>query len=79
MEYKLDCTSISCPLPIVQISQRMAKMELGDTLEITATDPGFKLDVEAWCATTGNTLKSMEKSQENYRVVIEKNSKGKES
>ncbi|GAB4342640.1 MAG: hypothetical protein OHK0038_22590 [Flammeovirgaceae bacterium] len=31
-------------------------MNIGDTLEVSATDPAFKADIEAWVRKTGNEL-----------------------
>jgi len=59
-EYKadrcLDCTGLRCPLPIVRVSKTIKEMSCGQTLSITATDPAFKSDLEAWVRTMGHEL-----------------------
>ena len=52
----LDCKDLSCPMPIVKLSLKMKQMQVGESIEITATDPAFKADVEAWVRKTGNQL-----------------------
>ena len=47
-------------------------MEEGGRLEITATDPGFARDAEAWCASTGNRFVSCASSAGRHRVTVEK-------
>jgi peroxiredoxin family protein len=37
----------------------MDELSPGQVLKITATDPGFKMDVGAWCDSTGNSLISV--------------------
>jgi tRNA 2-thiouridine synthesizing protein A len=49
----LDCKALSCPLPIVRVSQAMKEMLPGQTLLIEAVDPAFQSDLEAWARTTG--------------------------
>ncbi len=72
---KLDACGLQCPGPIVRLKQAMDKMEIGERLEMTATDAGFANDVQAWCNSTGNILvsKTMEKGV--FTVVVEKSAK----
>ncbi len=57
---RIDCTGMSCPMPIVEIAKAVRAMEPGDVLEVTANDLAFKLDVEAWSRKTGHALASFE-------------------
>lgn len=59
-DQQLDCTGMNCPMPIVEISKAVKKMDSGDLLTVTATDLAFKLDVEAWTRRTGHPLVSFE-------------------
>jgi tRNA 2-thiouridine synthesizing protein A len=52
----LDCRSLNCPMPIVKIAKAMRTMEVAQVLKVTASDPAFKADVEAWVRKTGNEL-----------------------
>lgn len=52
----LDCTGLSCPMPIVKLAQKMKEMQKGGVLEMIASDVGSKEDVPAWCKRTGNEL-----------------------
>lgn len=66
----LDCIGLQCPGPIVKVYDAVNSMEDGDTLEVTASDPGFVRDIGAWCLTTGNTLVSAGKEGNEYKAVL---------
>ncbi|MBO4382536.1 MAG: FAD-dependent oxidoreductase, partial [Clostridia bacterium] len=68
----LDCIGLQCPGPIVKVYEAVGSMADGDTLEVTASDPGFVRDIGAWCATTGNTLISAGKDGTDYKAVLMK-------
>lgn len=49
--HDLDATGLKCPLPVLRASQRMASLEPGDRLVVTATDPATMPDMAAWART----------------------------
>lgn len=53
---KLDACGMQCPGPIMKLSEALKNAPEGHIVELSATDAGFKSDVEAWCKTTGNTM-----------------------
>ena len=55
-DVNLDCRGLNCPVPIVRISQAIKKMEAGQTLEVTADDPAFSADVDAWVSKMGHEI-----------------------
>jgi NADPH-dependent 2,4-dienoyl-CoA reductase/sulfur reductase-like enzyme/peroxiredoxin family protein/rhodanese-related sulfurtransferase/TusA-related sulfurtransferase len=57
--HKLDAIGLQCPGPIMKAFKAMAAMEVGDTLEIVASDPAFGRDIRAWSARTGHELLSV--------------------
>lgn len=61
-----------CPIPIIEISKIIKKMKSGETLAVSADDPAFCDDVKAWCEMTGNSLVSIDKSEEKCRAIIKK-------
>lgn len=72
---KVDACGLSCPGPIMKMKNAVESMKEGEQLEITATDPGFARDAEAWCGSTGNRFVSSSSAVGKYTVVIEKASK----
>lgn len=73
--FKVDATGIQCPGPIMRLAKSLEGRTAGDVIEITATDPGFVNDAGVWCATTGNTLLSMEEKDGKITAKIQKGKK----
>lgn len=68
----LDCSGLQCPGPIMKVYETMQEMATGDTLEVSASDPGFTRDIGAWCRRTGNNLVKTEKKGTQYIAVVQK-------
>jgi CoA-disulfide reductase len=68
----VDACGLQCPGPIMQVYKKSEELNDGDILEVTATDPGFKKDVAAWCDSTGNTLLSVDQSDGQIKALIRK-------
>ena len=66
----LDCSGMSCPLPVVKTSQAIKKMEVGQVLELLATDPGVEPDMKAWSGRTGNELLGISRDGDVFHVLI---------
>ncbi|WP_438432143.1 FAD-dependent oxidoreductase [Gorillibacterium sp. sgz500922] len=45
---ELDACGLCCPGPLVQLKRGMDRLQDGQVLRVTATDPGFLKDVGAW-------------------------------
>ncbi|WP_068785630.1 FAD-dependent oxidoreductase [Paenibacillus phocaensis] len=45
---ELDTCGLCCPGPLIQVKQAMDRLEIGQILHVTASDPGFYEDVQAW-------------------------------
>jgi len=59
-------------MPIVKTAQKIKEMKPGEVLEIVADDKGIKLDMPAWCKTTGNECLGVEESGGEYKVYVKK-------
>lgn len=53
-DHQLDVQGLACPMPIVKTKKTMNTMEVGETVEVIATDAGSKADLQAWAASTGH-------------------------
>ncbi len=69
---KVDATGLQCPGPIMKLSGALQGANVGDTIEITSTDPGFALDVEGFCKRTGNIYKSSTMTKAGFTSVLTK-------
>jgi len=52
----LDCSGMACPMPILKTKKAVDALQIGQVLQMTATDPGSVKDVEAWASKTGQQL-----------------------
>jgi tRNA 2-thiouridine synthesizing protein A len=52
----LDCSGLSCPMPIIKTKKAIDALQIGQVLEMIATDPGSKSDMDAWTKKTGHAL-----------------------
>jgi len=66
----LDLKGLLCPMPIVKMAKVIKEVEVGQTFEAVATDPGVMADVPAWCRSTGNELVSLNKVEKEFHFVI---------
>ncbi len=66
----VDCKGLSCPMPILKLAKGMKTLEVGQVLELLATDPGSKPDVPAWCEKTGNELIEAMEEEGVYKYYI---------
>jgi tRNA 2-thiouridine synthesizing protein A len=52
----LDTSGSLCPLPLLLAKREIRRLESGDVLVVTATDPEASVDFGAWVAVEGHTL-----------------------
>ena len=68
----LDARGLQCPMPVVKTSQEIKSIEVGQILQVLATDPGSMADIAAWSKSTGNALLSMGKDDGVFVFNIKK-------
>lgn len=66
----LDCKGLLCPMPIVKISKAIKKIEVGQVLEMLATDPGSEADMDAWIRQTGHELVDSTQAGDIYKYYV---------
>ncbi|HNW33441.1 MAG TPA: FAD-dependent oxidoreductase [Candidatus Ozemobacteraceae bacterium] len=74
--FELDACGLQCPGPLMKMRDRMEQLKAGQYLKVTATDPGFPPDVEAWCRRSGNKLVQTSGEKGRYSALIEKTASG---
>lgn len=52
----LNCEGELCPGPVIKVSRAIKGLQVGQVLEVRATDPGSLPDIEAWARQTGQEL-----------------------
>ena len=66
----LDCFGLLCPMPIVKTAAKIKEIEIGQVLEVLATDEGIKEDMPAWCRATGHELLAVDGADGEYKLYI---------
>lgn len=66
----IDVRGKFCPTPVLETAKAMKDVPPGEILEILATDPAAKPDLEAWAKRTGNEFLGAESTGECVRIYI---------
>ena len=56
MSHRVDARRLLCPMPVIRTQDVAAKLQPGEELEVTATDPGALHDIPAWCRIHGHEV-----------------------
>ena len=72
-DHQVDVRGLNCPLPILRAKKAIAKINIGETLEVLSTDPGSVKDFEAFANQTGNELLASEDNNGEFRFLLKKN------
>lgn len=64
----LDTKGLLCPAPVIKTSQAIKQIQIGQVLQVVATDPGSKPDLSSWARMTGNELLGMSEDESSPKV-----------
>lgn len=64
----LDCSGLSCPMPVIKTSKAIKQLEIGQVLRVISTDSGSPPDMAAWSRQTGHEM--LDSHQENGKFVF---------
>ena len=64
----LDCSGKLCPVPVIKTSKAIKEIQVGQVLQMIATDPGAPADMEALARQTGNEL--LDSHQEDGKYIF---------
>lgn len=70
----LDCTGLLCPIPVIQTSKAIKTVEVGQILQMIATDPGAPPDMEAWARQTGHELVAQSSEDDKFQFWFKRTS-----
>ena len=69
----MDLKGLPCPMPVVKLRRAIKGMEVGEILEMIATDPGVVPDMQAWENQTRHEVLLTENQGEGkFRFLIKK-------
>ncbi len=66
----IDSRGSFCPGPITDLFKAYRSSQMGDVIELLATDPASKPDVTAWAKRTGNELVEIVDEKDYVRIVV---------
>ena len=73
----VDSRGSFCPGPITDLYKAFRASNIGDEIEIWATDPAAKSDIAAWAAKSGNKLLDVVEEPGYTRIIVRVEKKGR--
>jgi tRNA 2-thiouridine synthesizing protein A len=70
----VDAIGLTCPMPVIELSQAVAEIEVGARVRLLATDPTARVDVPVWCRMRRHRLVALEEDAEEgvLRFLVER-------
>ncbi|MGH1486111.1 MAG: sulfurtransferase TusA [Cellvibrionaceae bacterium] len=69
----LDTSGLLCPEPVMLLHKSVRNMNVGDVIEVLATDPSTTRDIPKFCHFLGHELLSQNERSGEYKYLIKKN------
>ncbi len=66
----VDAKGLVCPMPILKAKKAIDSVQIGQVMELVATDPGSMADFKAWTRSTGHELLEARDEGGVYTYVI---------
>lgn len=66
----LDCKGLLCPVPIIKLSKAVKAVQVGEVIEMLATDPGSVPDMEAFQRQTGHEIVGRDQQGAVFRFLV---------
>jgi len=66
----VDSRGSFCPGPITDLFKAYRQANVGDIIELWATDPAAKSDVQAWANKSGNKVLEIADEKDYIRIVV---------
>ncbi|MAS24193.1 MAG: sulfurtransferase TusA [Oceanospirillaceae bacterium] len=68
----LDARGLFCPEPVMMLHNTIADIDIGNVVEILATDPSTKRDFVKFCSFLGHEMLASEETDGEFRFLIRK-------
>lgn len=68
----LDASGLVCPEPVMLLHRAVREAEVGEVIEMLATDPSTTRDVPKFCHFLGHELLEQSEQGKTYRYCIRK-------
>jgi TusA-related sulfurtransferase len=74
----VDSRGTMCPGPITDLFRAYRNSQIGDIIELLATDPAAKSDVQAWAKRSGNEVLAIIDEKDHTRIQVRVARKGRQ-
>ena len=68
----IDARGAFCPGPLMELIATLKLIEIGDEIEVLATDQGSAIDIPAWIEKVKHETLSIEQEDEVWRITVKK-------
>ena len=68
----LDATGLFCPEPVFRTKIEIERMQVGQTLRVSADDPAAEDDISRWVQRNGHELLNVSKDGDVATLIIKK-------
>jgi TusA-related sulfurtransferase len=72
IDEQLDASGLTCPLPLLKAKQALNRMDAGQVLEVTCTDPGSVRDFKVFSDQSGHVLLKSDQQSGTYIYWLKK-------
>lgn len=69
--HQLNAKRLLCPMPVIKTQNKIKELKPGEHLSVTATDPGVKQDIPAWCRINGHKVLEIKEQNGLIEILIE--------
>jgi tRNA 2-thiouridine synthesizing protein A len=69
---EVDASGLSCPRPVLELAAAVAEADVGDVIELTATDPTARVDVPVWCRLQRHRLRAVTELGSGWCFTVER-------
>jgi tRNA 2-thiouridine synthesizing protein A len=66
----VDAKGLACPMPVFRAKKGLMSVNVGEVVEVWATDPGSMPDFKAFANSTGHELLAAEQQGDVYRFLL---------
>ena len=69
---EVDASGLACPLPVIELAKAIDTVEVGEVVELLATDVAAKVDVPVWCRMKRQRLLHLSEDEGTWRFLVER-------
>ena len=68
----IEVEGLCCPLPLLRTKKILAKLSMGDILQINGVQYNFRFDLKEWCERNGHCYLGPIETYESKTIFIQK-------